>query len=301
MKTVTAIGSIALDSLVLPGGEYPEELGGSASHFATSCSHFNNSVSIVGVVGQDFPRRHIDYFHSRKIDTTDLVVEAGKTFHWKGKYEKGNMDQALTLDTQLNVFESFSPRISPRNQTPDFLFLGNIHPLLQSSVAKNVKAKFKVLDTMNLWIHNTRKELCDALAMVDVLIFNETEAVDFTGEHSLIKAGQKVLTMGPSAVVIKRGGSGAMLLTANDLFMVPAYPVDEVLDPTGAGDSFAGGFVGYLSECENIDDCSLRKAVVYGNVAGSINVEGVGTAALAKATRAEIEARFNKFRKMVDF
>lgn len=301
MKTVTAIGSIALDSLVLPDGNYPSELGGSASHFATSCAHFQNSLSIVGVVGQDFPQKYLEYFQARHIDTTDLVVAQGKTFHWKGQYERSNMDQAFTLDTQLNVFETFSPQISGHNQSPDFLFLGNIHPLLQSGVAQKVRGGFKILDTMNLWIHNTRKELCAALSMVDVLIFNETEAVDFTGEHSLIKAGQQVLGMGPSVVVIKRGGSGAMLLTADDLFLVPAYPVAKVFDPTGAGDSFAGGFVGYLSECEKIDQKALRKAVVYGNITGSINVESVGTSALANTTRAEIEDRFHKFSEMVVF
>jgi len=298
--SVTAIGSIALDSLSLPTGEYPEILGGSASHFATSCSLFTD-VAIVGVVGEDFHNDHILYFKDRNIDTSGLQVVHGKTFRWKGKYEKEAMDQAITLDTQLNVFETFHPEIPEKLAQTDFVFLGNIHPKLQKEVAQKTTAKLKVLDTMNLWIAATKEDLIQALAEVDVLIFNETEAREFTGRENLKEAAKAVLDMGPKVVVIKRGGEGAMLVSAEDLFFVGGYPVEQVIDPTGAGDSFAGGLVGYLGESGDISRESLRRAVVYGNIMGSFNVQGVGTKVLSQASREEVDKRFEAFKRMMEF
>ncbi len=299
--SVTAIGSIALDSLIVPSGEYNDVLGGSASHFATSCRLFHKGVSIVGVVGEDFPEEYSRYFQERDINTDGLMVAPGRTFRWRGKYREDSMDQAQTLDTQLNVFESFKPELSQANANPDFLFLGNIHPSLQKMVASRVQAKLKVLDTMNLWIQTTSKELRDVLGMIDVLIFNDGEARLFTGSTNLVEAGRMVLDMGPKAVVIKRGEHGSMIISRDDLFSIPGIPVGEVIDPTGAGDSFAGGFVGYLAECGSVTPENLRRAVAYGNVMGSFNVEGVGVEVLSKATREQVEERFKTFQNLVRF
>jgi sugar/nucleoside kinase (ribokinase family) len=297
--SVTAIGSVALDSLILPAGEYQDLLGGSLSHFATACSLFDSGLSVVGVVGEDFPPEHMEYFRSRGIGTEGLEVASGKTFRWKGQYREGALDEAITLDTQLNVFESFEPRLSVSGSPPRFLFLGNIHPRIQYRAAESVQAKLKILDTMNLWIATTREELLKTISLIDVLVLNEGEAGDLTGCSNLVQAGKKAIALGPSVVIIKRGEHGAMLVSKEDVFMVPGYPVSDVLDPTGAGDSFAGGFVGYLSECEDLTPISLRTAVVYGNTLGSFNVEGVGVARLANTTRQEVDQRFEEYKAMV--
>ena len=299
--SVTAVGSIALDSLILPSGNHNDILGGSASHFCTSCALFETSVNIVGVVGQDFPQKHIEHFKSRKVNTEDLRVEDGKTFRWSGEYKIDEMDQAITHDTQLNVFESFHPVISNKSSSPRFLFLGNIHPSLQQEVAQKANADLIVMDTMNLWIQNTREQLIKAVKEVDVLIINETEARDFTAKDRLIDAARVIQEMGPRIVVIKKGGEGAMLVNEDDLFLCPSYPVKEVVDPTGAGDSFAGGFVGYLAEQESFSKENFRRAVVHGNVMGSLNVEGVGLKVLSESNRKLIEDRYNEYKKLTSF
>ncbi len=299
--SVTAIGSIALDSLIIPSGEFQEVLGGSASHFATSCSLFCKDLAIVGVVGHDFPREHIQYFQDRGVNIDGLKVEAGKTFRWKGRYEHDQMDQAMTLDTQLNVFENFRPELSESSANPDFLFLGNIHPALQYDVTQKVTARLKILDTMNLWIQTAQAQLREVLSRIDILIFNDGEARLFTGSDNLLDAGRKVLELGPRAVIMKRGEHGALLISRDDVFSVPGFPVEKVIDPTGAGDSFAGGFVGSLAESGEITKESLRRAVAYGNVMGSFNVQGVGVEVLSKATREMVEARYKSFQELVRF
>ena len=261
--SVTAVGSIALDSLILPSGNHIDILGGSASHFCTSCALFDTTVNIVGVVGKDFPEKHIEHFKSRKVNTEDLQVENGKTFRWSGEYKIDEMDQAITHDTQLNVFESFHPVLSDQSSSPRFLFLGNIHPGLQQEVAQKADADLIIMDTMNLWIQNTKEQLIEAVKEVNVLIINETEARDFTGKERLIDAARVIQEIGPRVVVIKKGGEGAMLVNENDLFLCPSYPVKEVVDPTGAGDSFAGGFVGYLAEQQSLSTEHFRRAVVH--------------------------------------
>lgn len=299
--SVTAVGSIALDSLILPGASYNEILGGSASHFCTSCALFNTQVDLIGVVGEDFPQEHILHFKDRKINVDGLQIKHGRTFRWSGEYKSDCMDQAITHDTQLNVFESFHPELSERNANPRFLFLGNIHPNLQREVARKVNAELIVMDTMNLWIQATRAELIEAIREIDVLIFNETEAREFTGRDRLIDAARVVQEIGPRIVVIKKGSEGAMLVNENDLFICPSFPVKNVVDPTGAGDSFAGGFVGYLAEHETLDEQIFRRAVVHGNVMGSLNVEGVGLEILSKGTREIIDERYNQYRKLTSF
>ena len=299
--SVTAVGSIALDSLVLPSGNHKDILGGSASHFCTSCALFDTKVHIVGVVGKDFPQEHIEHFKSRQVDTEDLQIESGKTFRWSGEYKIHEMDQAITHDTQLNVFESFHPVLSSQSSSPRFLFLGNIHPSLQQEVAQKANADLIVMDTMNLWIQNTRELLVDALREVNVLIINETEARDFTGKDRLIDAARVIQEIGPRVVVIKKGGEGAMLVNEDDLFLCPSYPVKEVVDPTGAGDSFAGGFVGYLAEQKSLSEEHFRRAVVHGNVMGSFNVEGVGLKILSQSNRKLIEDRYNEYKRLTSF
>ncbi len=293
--TVTAVGSLALDSLVLPSGEYNDILGGSLSHFCSACSLFDASISMVAVIGKDFPQEHLDYFRSRGINLDLVQVSEGLTFRWKGQYNLGEMEEAITLDTQLNVFESFSPQFKGEGHETRILFLGNIHPALQRDVAARTVAELKVLDTMNLWIESTKQELLETLKLVDVLIFNEGEARALTGETDLMKAGLAVLECGPSHVVIKMGSKGACLVTREFSYQVPAYEVDQVQDPTGAGDSFAGGFIGYLSEQAEITPETLKQAMIYGNILGSMNVEGIGTSILANSSRSDILSRMNQF------
>ena len=299
--SVTAVGSIALDSLILPSGNHNNILGGSASHFCTSCALYDTSVNIVGVVGKDFPQEHIDHFKNRQVNTEDLQIENGKTFRWSGEYKIDEMDQAITHDTQLNVFESFHPVLSQESSKPRFLFLGNIHPGLQREVAQKANADLIIMDTMNLWIQNTRDQLIEAIKEIDVLIFNETEARDLTGKDRLIDAARVIQEIGPRVVVIKKGGEGAMLVNEDDLFLCPSFPVKEVVDPTGAGDSFAGGFVGYLAEQNSLTKEHFRRAVVHGNVMGSLNVEGVGLTVLSTGSRKLIENRYNEYRKLTSF
>ena len=299
--SVTAVGSIALDSLILPSGNHKDILGGSASHFCTSCALYNTSVNLVGVVGEDFPQVHVEYFKDREVNTEDLQIEHGKTFRWSGEYKADEMDQAITHDTQLNVFESFHPVLSKKSSKPRFLFLGNIHPGLQREVAQKANADLIIMDTMNLWIQNTRDQLIEAVREIDVLIINETEARDFTGKDRLIDAARVIQEIGPRFVVIKKGGEGAMLVSEDDLFLCPSYPVKEVIDPTGAGDSFAGGFVGYLAEQDSLTNEHFRRAVVHGNVMGSLNVEGVGLTVLSTGNRKLIENRYNEYRKITSF
>lgn len=292
--SVTAVGSLALDTLVLPCGEYKDILGGSLSHFCTACSLFQTELSMVAVVGEDFPDEHLEYFRSRGINLEHLQIASGKTFRWKGQYLEGRMEDAITLDTQLNVFESFKPSFKNERHKTKILFLGNIHPILQREIAEQTDAEWKILDTMNLWIDTTRDELLKALQLVDILIFNEGEAKSLTGETDLIQAGRKVLELGLKYVVIKKGAAGACLISQSSHFEVPAHAVEEVKDPTGAGDSFAGGFIGYLAEQKEINEETIRNAMSYGNALGSMNVEGIGTSVLANSNREDITLRLEK-------
>jgi sugar/nucleoside kinase (ribokinase family) len=299
--SVTAIGSIGLDTLIVPTGKFEDVLGGSLSHFVASCSTFGVPVAMVGVVGEDFPKKYMDYYSSMNADIQGIKVQNGKTFRWTGQYVEDKMDEAITLDTQLNVFENFDPILEGASQNPNILFLGNIHPCLQGRVASKASAKLTILDTMNLWINTSKEDLLGVLKQIDVLIFNETEARILTGEENLILAGRKVRELGPDIIIIKRGEHGAMLISSDDVFQVPGFPVAEVVDPTGAGDSFAGGFVGHLAKTDDFSKESLRKAVVYGNIMGSFNVQGIAVDKISNTSWDQVEERYQEFLEMVKF
>ncbi len=294
------VGSVALDSVETPYGSVEKALGGSAVYFSVSASYFSE-VGVVAVVGRDFSEEHIAFLKSKKIDLRGLKQESGLTFHWKGRYS-GDLNEAETLDTQLNVFEDFRPQIPEEYQDAPFVFLANIDPELQLNVLKQVKRpKLTVCDTMNFWIEGKLKQLKEIIKRVDILIINEGEVRQLSQESNLIKAYQKISSYGPKTLVIKQGSYGALLLTPSSVFSAPAYLVERLSDPTGAGDSFAGGFAGYLAKSQDIDENELRKAVIYGSVMASFDVEDFSLGRLRALTLDEIEERFESFKRLVEF
>ena len=276
-------------------------LGGSASHFSISASYFTD-VSIVGVVGGDFGDDDAIVFATHSIDTTDLEkIPDGKTFRWFGRYDY-DLNVAHTLDTQLNVFADFKPKLSERSKQSRLVFLGNIQPDLQREVREQLpNAELVALDTMNLWIDNTRESLLRTIKGVDVVIINDAEARQLTEIPNLIKAARTILSWGPKALIVKRGEYGAALFTGESYFAIPAYPLESVFDPTGAGDTFAGGFMGYLSSQDDLDEAAMRRAMIFGSVMASFNVEEFGTARVRRLTQAEINDRFSAFKRMTHF
>lgn len=297
---ILVVGSVALDSIETPFGKVEDALGGSATHFSCSASFFND-VGLVGVVGNDFPTDHIDFLHRFNVDTSGLEVVDGKTFRWKGYYEY-DLNHAHTLETQLNVFEHFHPKLPTEWQKPDILFLANIDPELQLEVLDQVeRPKFVVCDTMNFWIESKKEALAEVVKKVDLCLMNDSEAREFCQTHSLLDSSRALLKMGPSSVIFKKGEHGALLFSKGIHFSAPAYPLDEISDPTGAGDSFAGGFLGYLAKTEDFNDKNIRRAIIYGSVMASFNVEGFGTDRLSKLTMDEIETRFKEFKAIAHF
>ncbi len=297
--SLLVVGSVAFDSVETPFGKCEQMLGGSASHFSISASFFTD-VSIVGVVGGDFTEQRV--FESRGIGTRDLErIEDGKTFRWQGRYDY-DLNVAHTLDTQLNVFAEFRPRLSDESKASRLLFLGNIQPDLQREVREQMpNAELVALDTMNLWIENTRDSLLRTIRGVDVVIINDAEARQLTGIPNLIKAAREVLSRGPKALIVKRGEYGAALFTSGSYFAIPAYPLESVFDPTGAGDTFAGGFMGYLASQAKLDDDAMRRAMIFGSVMASFNVEEFGTERVRRLTHDEINERFRAFKRMTHF
>lgn len=294
------VGSVALDSVETPYGSVEKALGGSAVYFSVSASYFSE-VGVVAVVGRDFPEEHLAFLKTKKIDLRGLKQEPGLTFHWKGRYS-GDLNEAETLDTQLNVFEDFRPQIPEEYQDAPFVFLANIDPELQLNVLKQVKRpKLTVCDTMNFWIEGKLKQLKEIIKRVDILIINEGEVRQLSQESNLIKAYQKISSYGPKTLVIKQGSYGALLLTPSSVFSAPAYLVERLSDPTGAGDSFAGGFAGYLAKSQDIDENELRRAVIYGSVMASFDVEDFSLGRLRALTPDEIEERFESFKRLVEF
>jgi len=294
------VGTVAFDSIRTPHGEAENILGGAASYFAVAASWFA-PVRIVAVVGEDFGEAELGVFQERAIDTAGLVRAAGKTFHWSGEY-LGDMNEARTLETQLNVFEQFSPRLPGSYLDSDFVFLANIDPVLQLHVLRQIpKARLAGLDSMNYWIKGKPEELKKALAEVDLLVINETEARMLSGVSNLKKAAELIRGMGPRTLVIKRGEHGAMLFSQGGIFSAPAFPLDQVHDPTGAGDSFAGGFMGHLAKAGELSDAQFRRAVIYGSVMASYAVEEFGLARLLRLTPEEIEIRYREFKKLMHF
>ena len=298
--SLLAVGSIAFDSIRTPYGEVEEILGGSATFFSVTASWFT-SVSVVAVVGEDFGEEQFQVFRQRSIDTRGVERVPGRTFRWKGEYT-GDMNQAHTLDTQLNVFESFVPKIPAEYLDSKFLFLGNIVPVLQLNVRQalpNLTAS--ALDTMNYWIQGVPEDLAKVLATVEILLINEGEARLLSKQNNLKKAAAIIQKLGPRVVVIKRGEHGATLFNGNSIFTVPAFPLEEVFDPTGAGDTFAGGFMGHVAKTGDLSDANLRRAAVYGSVMGSFAVEEFGVGRLLRLTPGEIDSRYREIKNLTHF
>jgi sugar/nucleoside kinase (ribokinase family) len=299
--SVLIVGSIALDTVKTPVEEHADLLGGSASYAALSASYFS-PVKLVGIVGDDFPESEFAFWKSRQIDATGVQRVAGKTFRWSGEYA-WDMNTRETRSVALNVFEQFRPDLPENYRETDFVLLANIAPALQSHVLDQMKRpRFIVADTMDLWIETTRADLDALLPRVDLLILNDSEARELTKETSLIKAGRKIRAAGPRYVAIKKGEHGALLFGENQFFSCGAYPLEDIHDPTGAGDTFAGGMAGYLaSRPETPDFASLRRAIIYGSVLASFNVEAFSLERLRTLTMDEITARYGIFRAMSAF
>lgn len=298
--SLLVVGSVAIDSVKTPFGYRERSLGGAATHFAASASYFTD-VSVVGVVGEDFTADDMAVFHERKINTENLQqISGGKTFRWVGEYGF-DLNSAQTIDTQLNVFGDFNPQLSDTAKKSPYLFLANILPQLQRQVREQVDCKFVAMDTMNYWIETAREELIKTIGVVDAVIINDSEARELAGESNLIKAAKKILTFGPKILIVKRGEYGAALFTKDTYFATVAYPLESVFDPTGAGDSFAGGFMGYIAKHDNLDDETIRRAIIHGSVMASFNVEEFSCDRLRRLTHPEIEARVEGFRKLTQF
>jgi sugar/nucleoside kinase (ribokinase family) len=302
--SILAVGSIAFDSIATPAGRVENVLGGSATYFSLAASYFTE-VRVVAVVGDDFGPAQEKVLLDRKVDVRGIERAPGKTFRWGGRYLE-NLNEAKTDFTELNVFESFRPRVPAEYRDSQFLFLGNIHPTLQSAVRREMNhVRLTGGDTMNFWIQGSRNDLVETLKLVNVLLINDGEAKMLAAESSLPRAAQKVLAMGPQALVIKHGEYGATIFFREGAFGIgrhpfraPTLPIEEVIDPTGAGDSFAGGFMGYIASQEQINREVLKRALFYGGVMGSFAVERFGTERLQSLTRDEIDARFQLFREL---
>ena len=298
--SLLVVGSIAFDSVKTPFGAADDVLGGSATYFSTAASYFT-SVKLVAVVGDDFPDKHVNFLKSRKIDVSGLQRSKGQTFRWKGEYGF-DLNEAKTLDTQLNVFESFKPKIPDAYRSSDVVFLANIDPVLQREVLHQIdKPKLVACDTMNFWIGGKRDELIKTLAEVDILLINEAEARELACEPNLVKAARAIQAMGPKTLIVKRGEYGSVMFNSGGVFSAPAYPLEAVFDPTGAGDSFAGGFMGYLDNVRNFDEASLRRAIIFGSVMASFNVEDFSLNRMRSLDYKEIEGRYREFRKITSF
>ena len=295
MPDLLVVGSVALDSVATPFGAVREALGGSATFFSYAASFFTR-VRLLATVGEDFPGEHLDLLRGHGVDIASLQVSKGRTFRWTGEYGY-DLNEAKTLDTQLNVFADFKPVLTPELRHVPYLFLANIDPVLQLDVLRQMEERPRLvaLDTMNFWIRGQREALNRVLAEVDVVTVNDGEARELAGEPNLVRATRAIAAMGPKTVVVKRGEYGALLFSDGAFFMVPAYPLDSVYDPTGAGDSFAGGFVGYLAATDHVDASAMRRALVYGSVIASFAVEDFSLNRLTRLTRQEIDARYDAF------
>ncbi len=300
-RSILIVGSVALDDIDGPFGLHPDLLGGSASFIARAASYFTRDVAVVAVVGDDFPARHLDEMSVLGIDTSGIERKAGETFHWVGKYS-ADLASRETLDTRLGVFATFQPVLAPRHRKADLVFLGNIHPTIQLDVVEQAERPVLVaLDTMNFWISGHRPELLKTLARVNTLLLNDEEARQLAEEHNLCRAAARILKMGPTSVVIKRGDAGALLFYPGGVFGVPALPLEDVRDPTGAGDSFAGGFMGYLAYAGDLEPRTIRTAMIVGSVMASFSVEQFSVDGLRGRSRDDIQARFDRFAELTHF
>lgn len=300
MSSVLVVGSVALDSVRTPFGNAKEALGGSATYFSVAASFFAD-VRVVAVVGEDFPEEHLAFLKSRSIDLEGLVRVPGRTFRWAGEYGF-DLNEAKTLETQLNVFAAFQPEIPKAYKESELVFLANIDPNLQREVLGQVSLpRLVAADTMNYWINGKPEALRETLKLVDILLINDAETRQLAGEPNLVLAAKKILSWGPTSLVIKRGEYGALMVRKDGWFAAPALPLDSVFDPTGAGDCFAGGFIGYLANTMNFEEQNIRKAIVMGSVMASFNVEAFSLDRLRQLTYPEIEARYKAFKRLAQF
>lgn len=302
MGKLLIVGSVAFDAIETKYGKTGKILGGAGTYIALSAAHFDIKSAVVSVVGNDFPQEYIDLFTDRKVDTEALeIVADGKTFFWSGKYHD-DMNNRDTLETQLNVLENFEPKVPDSFKNAEVVMLGNLHPLVQLSVIEQMdQTSLFVLDTMNFWMDHTWDDLMKVIAKVDVITINDEEARQLSGESSLVKANQVIQKMGPKTVVIKKGEHGALLFQGDAMFFVPALPLEEVFDPTGAGDTFAGGFAGYLAQAEDYSFETMKQAVVYASNLASFCVEKFGTERLLDLSSKEVKDRLKVFKALTHF
>ncbi len=303
MSKLLIVGTVAFDEIETPFGKTDKILGGAATFIGLAASQFNVESAIVSIVGDDMPQEHLDLLSSRKIDLSGLeIVKGGKTFYWKGKYHN-DLNSRDTLATELNVLADFNPIVPDNFKEADVVMLGNLHPSVQLSVINQMtkKPKLIVLDTMNFWMDNSLPELLEVIKHIDVITINDEEARQLTGEYSLVKAADKIEKMGPKYVVIKKGEHGALLFHQTKIFFAPALPLEEVFDPTGAGDTFAGGFAGYLTETENISFDNLKNAIIHGSNLASFSVEKFGTERMENLNKDETNKRLLQFKELSQF
>ena len=303
MNKLLIVGTVAFDAIETPFGKTDKILGGAATYIGLSASFFNVQSAIVSVVGDDFPQEYLDLLTSRNIDISGLeVIKGGKTFFWSGLYHN-DLNSRDTLATELNVLADFQPRVPQEYANADIVMLGNLHPLVQSSVLDQiaVQPKLVVLDTMNFWMDCALPELLDVIKRVDVITINDEEARQLSGEYSLVKAAAKIQMMGPKYVVIKKGEHGALLFHKKDVFFAPALPLEEVFDPTGAGDTFAGGFSGYIAQTEDISFESMKNAIIHGSNLASFCVEKFGTERMVDLNKEDVYARLQQFKSLTQF
>ena len=303
MGKLLIVGTVAFDAIETPFGKTDKILGGAGTYIGLSASNFGLESGLISVVGGDFPKEYLTMLSDRNIDLTGLeVVEEGKTFFWSGKYDY-NLNTRDTLATDLNVLADFNPVVPENFKDCDFLMLGNLHPGVQMSVINQIpkRPKLVVLDTMNFWMDNTMDELHEVIAKVDVITINDEEARQLSGEYSLVKAAQKIHKMGPQYVVIKKGENGALLFNNGDVFFAPALPLEEIFDPTGAGDTFAGGFIGYLASTHDVSFENMKRAVIYGSNFASFCVERFGTERMINLSQQEIQTRLKEFKQLTQF
>ncbi|MDN3596063.1 PfkB family carbohydrate kinase [Zunongwangia endophytica] len=302
MSKLVIVGTVAFDAIETPFGKTDKILGGAGTYIGLSASNFNVDSAIVSVVGGDFPQKYLDLLSSKNIDIEGIeIVKDGKTFFWSGRYHN-DLNSRDTLDTQLNVLADFNPVVPENYKDAEYIMLGNLHPLVQLGVLEQVtNPKLVVLDTMNFWMDNALEELKQVIAKVDVITINDEEARQLSGEHSLVKAARAIEKMGPKYVVIKKGEHGALLFHKENVFFAPALPLEEVFDPTGAGDTFAGGFIGYLAHSEDISFENLKNAIIYGSNLASFCVEKFGTERMKDLSPDEIDKRLEEFKKLTQF
>jgi sugar/nucleoside kinase (ribokinase family) len=298
--SILVVGSIAFDTIETPYGKVNDSLGGSALYFSAAASFFS-AVNVVGVVGSDFDASKISFLKKRGVNFDGLYVESGSTFRWGGRYHK-NLNQRDTLFTYLNVFKDFQPKIPVHYRKCEYVFLANIDPELQLQVLAQIDSpKLVILDTMNFWISGKRNTLEEVIQRCDILILNDEECRELSDEPNLITAAKKLISKGPKALIIKKGEHGAMLFHEDNIFFAPAFPMEKVVDPTGAGDSFAGGFVGYLAKANNFSDQTLRQAIIYGSAVASFNVQDFSFKALIDLTVEQLEDRVARFKGLTEF